>query len=254
MKIRYKILRKIISMAELNPHAIVQSINISDDDLKFQTPCAISISGPSQSGKSEFIVQLIKYQSQLFSSNFTKIFYCVPETLSLSSNPIFDSLKKYAPNIQLIIGLPDVSKLQLKFDKLPKLIIIDDLMTEFLSSHEMVRLLSVEVHHFNISTIFTLQNIYAPSRFGTTLSRNINYKVLFCNRLDLREMRNLSIQICNQPSFLSESFEFLFREFPNQVAYIVIDGHIKAKFKKLFVRSQIFPIENEIKPIFFFPK
>jgi len=241
-------------MAEVNPESIVQLLDISDEDLKFQIPCSICISGPSQSGKSEFIVNLVKNRSVLFSSEFTRILYCIPESLSLTHNPIFESLKASFPATQLVIGLPDVSKLNLKFDKLPKLLIIDDLMTEFLSNQNMVKLLSVEVHHFNISLIFTLQNIYAPSKFGTTLSRNINYKILFSNRLDLREMRNLSLQICNQPSFLSESFELLYKEFNTEPAYIVIDGHIKSKFKRLFVRSQIFPKDGKITPVFFFPK
>jgi len=239
-------------MADVNPESIVQILNIADDDLKFQIPCSISISGPSQSGKSEFIVKLVKNRTSLFSTDFTRVLYCIPESLSLAPNPIFESLRSTYPSTQLVIGLPDVSKLNLKFDKLPKLLIIDDLMTEFLSSHQMVKLLSVEVHHFNISTIFTLQNIYAPSKFGTTLSRNINYKILFSNRLDLREMRNLSLQICNQAAFLSESFEFLYKEFNSEPPYIVIDGHIKSKYKKLFVRSQIFPKDGQIKPIFFF--
>ena len=231
-----------------------QLLELEKNDLNFQTPCSICISGPSQSGKSQWIVKLINNRKLLFPHDFLELYYCIPENLSLNPNPNFEELKKSFPAARLHFGLPDVTKLNLNFDNTPKLLIIDDLMTEFLASYEMVRLLSVEVHHCNITTIFTLHNLFAPSKFGRTITRNINYKVLFSNRLDIKEVRNVSLQISNQPNFLKESFEFLTREFPSEPPYIVIDGHIKSKLKTLFVRSQIFPgIDSEIRPIIFFP-
>ena len=140
---------------------------------------------------------------------------------------------------------------------MPCLLIIDDLMTEFLDSVEMVHLLSVQVHHFNLSTIFTLQNFFATSKFGKTLMRNVNYKVYFYNRLDLRELRNISCQIVpNCPSFMQSNFKFLFQKFPNDPShYVFVDGHFRSKLPNLFVRSHIFPDKNnEITPIIFVPK
>jgi len=232
-----------------------EAVNLDESDLKFQTPCSICVSGPSQSGKSQWILKLLRNRQLLFNTNFYELYYCIPENLSLSPNPIFEEIKQTYPNARLHFGLPDTTKLNLNFDNTPKLLIIDDLMTEFLSSFQIVKLLSVEVHHCNITTIFTLHNLFAPSKFGRTITRNINYKVLFSNRLDIKEIRNVSLQISNQPNFLAESFEFLNKEFPQEPAYIVVDGHIKSKLKKLFVRSQIFPSEDgEVRPIFFFPK
>ena len=232
-----------------------QLLELEKNDLNFQTPCSICISGPSQSGKSQWIVKLIKNRKLLFPHEFLELYYCIPENLSLNPNPIFEELKKTFPAARLNFGLPDITKLNLNFDNTPKLLIIDDLMTEFLASYEMVRLLSVEVHHCNITTLFTLHNLFAPSKFGRTITRNINYKVLFSNRLDIKEIRNVSLQISNQPNFLKESFEFLTKEYPSEPPYIVIDGHIKSKLKTLFVRSQIFPgTDSEIRPIIFFPK
>ena len=241
-------------MAQIKVDKSVQLLELDENDLKFQVPASICVSGPSQSGKSHWILKLVKNMNKMFPIQFQEILYCVPENLSMTPNPIFEQIKQTFSTAQLVSGLPDVTKLNLNFDETPKLLIIDDLMTEFLASYAMVKLLSIEVHHYNITTIFTLHNLFAPSKFGRTICRNINYKVLFQNRLDLRECRNVSLQICNQPTFLSESFEFLHKEFPEEPAYIVIDGHNKSKLKKLFVRSQIFPKENQIRPIFFFPK
>jgi hypothetical protein len=153
-------------------------------------------------------------------------------------------------------GLPDISKLNLDLNTLPCLLIIDDLMREFLDSGKMVDLMSVQVHHFNISTIFTLQNYFVVSKFGKTIMRNVNYKVIFYNRLDLREIQNISYQIVPKcPSFLEDSFQFLMKKFPDSPSqYILVDGHFRAKMPSLFVRSHIFPDDSgEIKPIIFFP-
>jgi len=229
--------------------------NFDDNDLKFHTPCSICVSGPSQSGKSQWILKLIQNRTNLFTTHFVDLIYCIPDNLSFSHNPIFSEIQKSFPTAQIHIGLPDVTKLNLTFDNSPKIVIIDDLMTEFLNNYDMIKLLSVEVHHFNITTIFTLHNMFAPSKFGRTLTRNLNYKVLFSNRLDVKEIRNVSLQICNQPNFLHDAFSFLFKEFPSEPPYIVIDGHIKSRYKEFFVRSQIFPQnDHEIRPIFFFPK
>lgn len=247
---------------QINPHSTVQVLDVDDDDFKFKTPFAMSITGPSQSGKSEFIVKLMQHKNLLFSVDFEKVFYFTPEALFVRHNEIFEKLKQFCPNIQHVSGLPDVIKMNLIYDRTPKLLIIDDLMNEFLSNEAMVKLLSVEVHHFNITVIFTLQNFYAPSKFGKTIARNVNYQVLFFNRIDLRETRNISLQISSQPNFLAESFDFLLREFPDESAYIIIDGSFKNKHKHLFVKSHIFPTnefnfknkDDEFKPIYFFPK
>jgi len=243
-------------MDHINPQKTVQKVSIDDNALRMQVPFAMSISGPQQSGKSEFILQLIKHKEKLFTSKFVRIIYCQPELLGHSNNEFFNQLKCFFPQVELNFGLPNISKLNLDTNSLPKLVIIDDLMMELLDSPSMVDFLSIQVHHFNISTIFTLQNYYAPSKFGKTIMRNVNYNVYFYNRLDLRELRNISCQIVpNCPLFMQSNFNFLHKKFPNDPShYVLVDGHFRNKLPSLFVRSHIFPQENgEIKPIFFFP-
>ena len=208
-------------------------------------------------GKSEFIVQLIEHREKLFTSKFVRIIYCQPESLAHMNNTFFQRIKSFFPNAELNIGLPNISKLNLDLNTLPSLLIIDDLMNDFLDSPQMVELLSVQVHHFNLSTIFTLQNFFATSKFGKTIMRNVNYKVYFYNRLDLRELRNISCQIVPHcPSFMQDNFRFLNKKFPDDPShYIFVDGHFRSKFPSLYVRTHIFPTANgEIRPIIFFPK
>ena len=84
-------------MATVNPNLVVQKLNITDDDLRFKTPCSMCISGPSMSGKSEFIVQLIQNKDKMFDVDFEQIFYCAPESLILRHNPIFEKIKVSFP-------------------------------------------------------------------------------------------------------------------------------------------------------------
>jgi hypothetical protein len=243
-------------MDNINPRATVQKLSLDEDSLRMQVPFAMSISGPQQSGKSEFILQLIQYREKLFNSKFVRIIYCQPELLGHYNNDFFNRLKAFFPQLELNFGLPNISKLNLDINTLPYLVIIDDLMMELLDSPAMVDFLSIQVHHFNISVIFTLQNYFAPSKYGKTIMRNVNYNVYFYNRLDLRELRNISLQIVpNCPLFMQSNFNFLHKKFPHDPShYILVDGHFRNKLPSLFVRSRIFPQENdEIKPIIFFP-
>ena len=244
-------------MSVINPKAIVQKIALHKNDLKLKTPFSMSISGASQSGKSELIVQLIKYKDLIFDSDFTRIIYCQPEGLAHRPNRIFDKLKEDYPLVELVSGLPDFSKLYLDLDSKPSLLIVDDQMNDFLNSAEMIKLLTVDVHHHNISIIFTLQNYFCSSKYGKTLMRNVNIKVFFYNRLDQTELRTISSQIVPKNSnFLDSCFKYLLEKFPNDPSqYVLVDGHYRSSAPHLFVRSRIFPdTDGEIRPIIFFPK
>jgi hypothetical protein len=169
---------------------------------------------------------------------------------------VYNKLKELCPEIELNIGLPNVTKLHLDINNLPSLLIIDDMMQDVLNSSAMVDLFAVQIHHNNISCIVTLQNYFAQSRFGQTISRNIQYKIFFYNRLELVELRNISTQIMpSAPDFMLANFKFLEKNFPKQFShYILVDGHVRSKMSQLHIRSQIFPNENgEINPIVFSP-
>lgn len=120
----------------------------------------------------------------------------------------------------------------------------------------MITLAIAEKHHSRITIVATFQNYFVKSpNFGRTFFRQVDYRVIFYNRLDQTELRAICSQMNRSPQFLIDSFEFLLQTFPNEPSYILIDGHSQSPLKNLFVRSLIFPDENgETKPIFFFPK
>ena len=129
-------------------------------------------------------------------------------------------------------------------------------MTTLLNSAEILDIVSVKCHHFNLTICIVLHNFFGPSKYGKTITRNLNYLVFFKNPSDLRELRNISCQITpTHPTFMQTNFAFLAERFPNDPShYVFVDGHFRSKHPDLFVRSHIFPDnEGKIKPIIFFP-
>ena len=239
-----------------DPNLKVQELNLDPNAFKFKSPFALAISGPSQSGKSHFILNLLKNHEQLFDCVFQRVIYCQPSSLVHTSNAYFSSIKAIFPLAELISGLPSVSKLHLDITgSPPALLIIDDLQTEFLNSIEMLHLLTAGVNHCKVSCIVTLQSYYGKSRFGKSLLRNVTYKCFFLNRLDRRELKYISMEITpNFPNFMESNFNFLFENFPKYCQYILIDGHFASSIPNLYVRSNLFPEkDNVIRPIIFFP-
>jgi hypothetical protein len=245
-------------MEEVDLKKNVQKISQQSNCFKLVCPFAMAICGPSQVGKSEFILQLIKNRQDLFSADFSRVIYCQPESLlSNTQNSFFQKIVDEIPMAEVNYGLPKLSDLHLEANSLPCLLIIDDLMSKFMNSVEMSQLLSIYVHHSNITCLFTLQNYFHPSRFGKTMIRNVHYRVLFYNRIEQAELRHISMQITPQcPNFLSSCFKFLQKYNPTRYShYILIDGHSQSKMSEMHIRSSIFPEESsgEIKPIIFFP-
>jgi hypothetical protein len=168
-----------------DPTIKVQEVNLEPNAFKFKSPFALAISGPSMSGKSYFILSLLKNHKTMFDCAFQRIIYCQPSSLLHSSNAYFNEIKAIFPSAELISGLPSIARLHLDLTgSPPTLLIMDDLQTEFLNSIEMVHLLTAQINHFQISCIFTLQSYYGKSRFGKTLLRNVSLKELLRGKFE----------------------------------------------------------------------
>jgi hypothetical protein len=216
----------------------------------------MTISGPSQCGKSEFIFNLIKFRADVVTSDFKRIIYCQSNCFSVKNLEFFDRLKKEFEALEILQGLPDINELQLTFNNEPALLIVDDLMNDVLSSKKMVEIATVHSHNFNLSVVFVLQNFYANGKYSTTLQRNSQCKVLFYNSVDLVELRHLSSQMSNSHKFLSQCFDYLMEHFPDfKSFYLLIDAHYRSAIKKFWCRSHIFPDvhRGDITPVLFFP-
>ena len=74
------------------------------------------------SGKSFYILQMVRNRRLLFSTEFHRIMYCIPAETEHQKREFFEELRKEFPHIELVLGLPKESNVL--DNKLPKLIII----------------------------------------------------------------------------------------------------------------------------------
>jgi hypothetical protein len=237
-------------MSKVDPDLVVQTLDISDDDLKILTPASLLICGPSQAGKSEYIYKLIHFRKDLFDCEFHRIIYCEPP--SGNTSMFFARLQKEFPTIEHCYGLPDFKHLGLLHNSRSLLLICDDLMMEICKSESIIDLIVTRVHHCNITFVYTMQNYFCHSKFNKTLTKNTHYRVIFYNRIAQNELSIMSSQMCNSPKFFASNFKFLTDNFPNEPAYLFVDGMIKSPVPELYCRSLVFPNEQgRIEPIIF---
>lgn len=245
-----------MAYSKVNPRLNVQHLKLSENGLKLKCPFAMTCSGPSQVGKSYFISQIVKFRQDICTENFERIIYCNSNCYAHKNQLFIKSLQEHFPKLEVHQGIPNLNELQLTFNNIPTLLLIDDLMDEILNSINMVRLVTSEVHNFNISVVFTLQNYFANGKYGRTLIRNCHYRVFFYNQVEQLELRNISSQIANAPNFFAANFQFLQRKFPMEKShYLLIDGHSQSENMGLFCRTHIFPPfpKGTVTPIIFFP-
>lgn len=91
------------------------------------------ITGPTMSGKSTFIKNMVKYRKELFTTQFNRIIYSIPPEAHHRKKNFYEELKKLYPEIELVFGLPKEDSVL--DNELPKLLLIGknaDIKNEFL--------------------------------------------------------------------------------------------------------------------------
>lgn len=154
----------------------------SESSLCIHTPATVLIAGPSMSGKSTFIRDLIKHKDA--------IFHPVPERIIYSYKcyqPIFQEMD----NVEFIEGIDNlpIHTPQTK----PTLLVVDDQMSEM--TKDILHLFTRGCHHNNISLIFIVQNLFCQNKHFRTASLNTHYMVIFKNPRDICQVSNLARQI-----------------------------------------------------------
>lgn len=123
---------------------------IDEDDLKFKLPFGMVIGGPSSSGKTTILLNILNHAEQLFKPVPKQIVYAYGEY-----HPHVDKLHKQGVTVHA--GLP--SEDLLAQCHRPLLLILDDLMMSSSESY-LAELFTKKSHHQNIGVIFLTQNIF----------------------------------------------------------------------------------------------
>lgn len=204
------------------------------EKFRFMSPCNILISGASQSGKTSFIIKLIEHSDEMFKKPPSHIYYCYKVYQS-----VFDKLDKNNNKVSFIQGLPDINEVA---D--PKrnhiLLILDDLMTE--TNQDTVNLFVVQSHHYNISPIFIMQNLFHNNKSIRTINLNSHYIISFRQSRDSSQVGVLTRQIFGKK--WKEALDIYINKMKKPYNYVLFNIH-PSNISRASIHLNVLPNETE---------
>ena len=166
-------------------------------DARLKSPFTAVISGPTGSGKTHLLINLINQAQEVTDSPPVEIIYCYGVWQSI--------FKKIGDKVRFVEGMIDV-KNDVANDGKNRWLIIDDLMQETSGKDDTNSLYTKYSHHMNISVFFIVQNLFVKA--NRTISLNSHYFFLFKNPRDGTTVRNLANQAFpGKTAYVMEAFK-----------------------------------------------
>jgi hypothetical protein len=198
----------------------------------FRHPFTCIVSGPTQSGKTEFIKRLVQNADVLINPKPSIVTWCYGDINAIVGNNL--------PHVVFKDGICDIND----FDPLENnLLILDDLMFEAGRSEAIQELFTKGSHHRNMSVIFVVHNLFHQGKWMRTLSLNAHYLVIFKNPRDAGQIKHLGVQLFpgkGGSMFLAEAYK-LATQRPH--GYLLLDFRQNTS-DELRVLSNILPGEG----------
>lgn len=190
----------------------------------FKLPIRMLIAAPSQSGKTQFVLKLIRNREKLMKGKIENVLWSC-----INKKYIPNELTKI-PNIQIIEGLPSVDSILEN-----TILVIDDMQMTNLK--DICTLFTVSSHHKNISIFFLVQNLFFSNNYMRTISLNASHIVLFKSIRDVNQIKYLARQIF--PESVNSFMSIYKTATTPPYAYLIID--LSQTCSPLFrIKSDIF--------------
>ena len=164
-------------------------------DLRFPLARSMIVSGPSCSGKSHYVTELIQSSSIYFEPKPTHILWYYGEVIP---HPQIKEVeyKRGLPTEEDVEGMRQC------------IVVLDDLMWESRSNITVANLFTRVAHHRQCFIIHITQNLFQGGSITRTQSLNAHYLVLFKNPRDRQQILYLARQIYpRKEDFVLSSFE-----------------------------------------------
>jgi hypothetical protein len=203
--------------------------------IPFISPTTICISGCTGCGKTYFVKNLLNFKDVMFSSKTTAVIYCYNMW-----QPMLQQLKNEDNGIKFNQGLITEQEIMDTDLNEPTLLILDDLQHQLCKKDICEKLLTQMSHHYNITVIYIVQNMFYPGL--RTLSLNTHYNIVFKNLRDIGQIQRLARQ-CGMNETLTEAYKDAVLK---PYGYLVIDLSPHQKEEEYRLRSYIFPNETTI--------
>jgi hypothetical protein len=212
---------------------------VSSDDIKFKLPFGAIVSGSSNTGKTQFLLQLIKNADEMFEPKINDILYC------------YGQYGKHITELQNLdvkvhSGIPPDTLLD-QLNK-PFLLVLDDLI-DSIEQKSLSSFFTRRNHHENFGVIVVTQNLFAKTLM--VARNNSSYVILTRSPNALLQIRNFGVQIFPGKSQLNYFLDAYKDATSVPYGYLLVDLHPSTD-SFLRLRTNIFPDDEEY--TVFYPK
>ena len=213
---------------------------------KFCSPSGILLVGPSMSGKSTLVTDIILQRRHLFTEVPRHIIY----VYACYQPDKYDKLQQALGSaINFREDIPSLSELQSMYrdEKIQRLLIIDDKFQAFKNGdqgRELVELAAVITHHCLFSVFYISQSLFHSS-IQREISLNCQYIILFHNARSTQQVRILGSQIFGpgKLNYFADAYRRAVSE--RKFGYLLIDLHQTTE-EKYRLKTDILPHQNVI--------
>ena len=161
----------------------------------------MSVVGPSESGKTQLIYDMLR--GGTFQEPFLQIIYCYRYWQPLYDLYVKNLTAEFVPITDDYSAIDSVIS-QLGGEK-KRLIIFDDVAEEILKNEKFTNL-ATSGRHKNISVIFVKHNLYQQGKHSVTIDKNTTHIILMRNPRIGRQIKILGTELGNT-KFLQECYE-----------------------------------------------
>lgn len=201
------------------------------DKPNFKTPFTGLISGMTQSGKSTWIAKFLRNANTLMSEAPEEIYY-----FYVHWQREFDDLAQNH-GVKFVRGSPDFTTLSAE-SSAPRLVIMDDLMTEMSKGDSLTEAFTRSSHHSNLSIWMLVQNLFYKNQRDSRV--NSKYLVLMRSPSDKSQVHFLARQMYPEsPSLMIKAYN---DACSRPYGYLLVDLAMTTD-DRLRLRTNIFPDE-----------
>ena len=156
-------------------------------DLRLKLPFTLIINGSSSCGKTTVVEKLLLHADECFTEKPVEIVWVYAD--HTFNKERFERLRNLPITFRAGFPADDIDNNTLFTKQGPKLLVLDDIVTELTKNQSLFSLFNVLSHHQNISVIVTVQNLLGVTPVQksclNTLLRSCSYLVTFANRRTL---------------------------------------------------------------------
>ena len=162
-------------------------------DPRLKHPFTCMVVGPTQCGKTQFVLELIRRSSSIHPPP-ERIVWCFG---------CYQDLFRSVDGVEFVESVPDMNILD--GGKKKTLLIIGDLISE--TDARVTKIFTKGSHHLNCSVIYISQNLFNKGKENRNICLNTHYLVLFKNPRDSAQIVHLGRQIFpDATKYFKESF------------------------------------------------